>query len=281
MKVENKIFNSTENQINGLADETISLLKKLIMILQPKSVISTPFALRIEATAASSQMDNITLMSSISGTVPTVTSISQLGGCGIGNINLNSVSIINNVPLSNGFNYQIGDIVTLSGGTINATVVVYDIYDGNILNIDSNPISGGTGYISGEIVSIDNGVNGTIQIMSVDNSGMAIEIAILEPGYGYNVGLAQQIYSTGSGSGLIVNITSINIGIGAAKYVSLLSGGLNYVVGDYPQIQTNNFGVGLVVSVLNTNTDNGNTNFLQFDESRWLYSDMIRNNLTF
>ena len=280
MKIENKIFNSTDNQINGLADETISLLKKLIMMLQPLS-ITTTFRLRVEATAASSQMDNITLMSGIGGTIATVTTINQFGGCGIGNTNLNSVSIINNTPLVGGFDYQIGDIVILSGGTVNAQVVVYDIYDGNILNIDIIPISGGTGYVSGEIVDIDNGVNGKIQIMSVDNSGMAIEIAILEPGYGYNVGISQQISSNGSGSGLIVNITSIKLGIGAAKFVSLLSGGLNYIVGDYPQIQTNNFGFGLVVSVLNTNTDNGNTNFLQFDESRWLYSDMIRNNLTF
>jgi len=280
MKVENKIFNSTNNQINGLADETISLLRKLIMILQPTS-INTTFGLRLDTNAVSSALDNITLMSNIGGTIPTITSINQLNGVGVGNTNLNSVSIINNTPLSSGFNYQIGDIVTLSGGTINASVVVYDIYDGNISNIDIIPISGGTGYISGEIVSIDNGVNGKIQIMSVDNSGMAVEIAIFDPGYGYSVGQSQQIFSTGSGSGLIVNITSIILGIGAAKFVSLLSGGLNYVVGDYPQIQTNNFGFGLVVSVLNTNTNNGNTNFLQFDESRWLYSDMIRNNLTF
>lgn len=278
MKLENKIFNSTENQVNGLADETISLLKKLIMILQPIS-IPTTFGLRVEATAVSSQMDNITLMSTIGGTIPTLTNVNQLGGCGVGNPNLNSALIINNRPLSGGFNYKIGDIVILSGGTINASVMVYDIYDGNILNI--NLVSGGSGYISGEIINIDNGTNGKIQIMSVDNSGAAVDVAILESGYDYNIGVSRQLSSTGSGNGLVVDIVSTQIGMGEAKFVTLLSGGLNYIVGDYPQIQTNNFGFGLVVSVLNVNTDNGNTNFLQSDESRWLYSDMIRNNLTF
>lgn len=280
MKIENKIFNNTDNQVNGLADETISLLKKLILLLQPLS-ITTTFGLRVEATAVtSSAIDTITLMSTIGGTVPTLTNINQFGNCGVGYIN-SSVSIIDSVPVSGGFNYSVGDIVILSGGTTGATVYISAIYDQNILTIDNIPISGGTGYISGEIVRISNGINGTIQVMAVDNSGSVVDAAIFENGYEYIIGSAQQISTTGSGSGLIINITAIKTGLGSAKYVSLLNGGSNYYVGNFSQILTNNLGFGLIISVLNINSDYGNTNFLQTDGSRWLYSDMIRNNLTF
>ena len=40
-------------------------------------------------------------------------------------------------------------------------------------------------------------------------------------------------------------------------------------------------GNGIIVSILGVDSSYGNTNFLQSDESRWLYTEMIRNRIDF
>jgi len=290
MKIENKIIVSKydydivdndkiklkNHQINSITDESIFLLKKLIIMLSPISKNITN--LKVDATG-SNQIDFVTTMSAIGGTIPTITSISQLGGCGIGTISgltRSNILIIDSTPVNGGYNYTIGEVVTLIS---DATVIVTDIYEKNLLTIDISPISGGTGYVGGEIIVIGNGINGTVRVMSID--GSVLEISILESGYDYVIGSAYQISTNGIGTGLIVNVTSVLYGIGAAKSVELLANGINYSIGYYSQLYSNRNGIGLIVSVLNTDTGYGNSNFLQMDYSRWLYTDMIRNNINF
>jgi len=278
MKIENKILVSNVSQINSITDESIFLLRKLIMMLAPISQTVTD--LKVEATG-SNQLDSVTSVTAIGGTIPIITSINQLGGCGIGTISgitNSSILIINSTPANGGYNYTLGEIVTLSGGS---TVVITDIYEKNLLTIGINPISGGTGYVGGEIVVISNGINGKVRVMSIDNNGTVLEVSILESGYDYIVGPSSQISTNGIGFGLIINITSVLYGIGVAKSVQLLTNTSNYYIGNFPQLYSNKNGVGLVVSILNTDTGYGNANFLQMDINRWLYSNMIRDRLNF
>jgi hypothetical protein len=304
MNAENKKIG--EN-IGALSEEAIVLLKQLVKMLSPITATSTTPFNEIKLEAAS---DGGFGFSTIAGTIPTITSVNQLGGCGIV-ANQSSILFINNIPINGGRNYTIGDIITLSGGT-NGSVIVTGLYDKNISAIDITPISGGTGYVGGEIITITNdngnGRNGQVMAFSVDNNGSVVEVLLVNPGYDYYVGNGNQVYSTGSGSGLIVNITSTIENIGSISSVALYTPGSGYTVGTNFQdgnitrlgdtimdvyndqqltgmtsqlvwtIPSSN-GTGLIVEILAVDTGYGNTNYLQSDIGRWLYSDMIRNNL--
>lgn len=296
MIVENKIFTNNNKEVNGLADETITLLRKLVMMLAPISTTAVyPIEIRVEATG-SVLLDGIGTTTAIGGTIPTITTINQLGGAGL-TIPLSPITNINTTPINGGWNYSVGDTITLSGGT-NGSVIVTALQDKNISTIDLVPISGGTGYVAGEIITIvninGNGINGKVIAYSVDNSGAVVEVSILSQGYDYYVGYGYQSTTTGSGSGLIVNITSIIENIGPVGSVSLYNPGSNYTVGNVIQVGntinlnqtvaniTSTNGTGIVISILGVdNSGRGNMNFIQSDLNRWLYTDMIRNGISF
>jgi hypothetical protein len=118
-------------------------------------------------------------------------------------------------------------------------------------------------------------------VTNIDNSNSVLEVSLLQVGYYFSTGQTQQISSTGSGTGLIIDILSIGSIVGVAKSIMLISGGTNYTIGNYSQISTTGIGTGLIVSVANVENGYGNNNFLQMEESRWLYTEMIRNNIQF
>jgi hypothetical protein len=288
MKAENKIFNNTVEEINGLTEETIDLLKKLIEMIQSIS-ITTSFGTRVDATT-SSLMDGISSVTNVSGVLYAINNCNQLGSNGIV-ISQSQIKTINSSPINGGWDYMIGDIITLSGGS-NGSVMVIDLYDKSIKTINSSPINGGSGYTAGEIITLvnrnGNGINGSVIAYSVDNNGSVVELTLLSPGYDYYVGEGIQSSTSMSGSGLIVDITSTIENIGPVKSIYLYNTGSGYAAGNMYQLgdPVNLFGnitngKGIVISILEVDTGYGNINFLQNDVNRWLYTDMIRKGITF
>lgn len=277
MKVENI---KVDQNKSVLSEEAILLLRKLIMMLAPIST-NTSMVVRVNTTG-SSNMDGVGVATNYgAATLPNITTINQLGGSGL-SIPQGSINTIDSIPFSGGWGHKVGDIITLSGGS---TVVVNGVYDKNILTINKIPISGGIGYVGGEIITLineqGNGRNGTVIASSVDIYGSIVEVQIVDTGYDYSVGYSYQLNTTGNGTGLIVDITSILIGGGRANSVSILNTGTNYSIGNYRQISTTGSGSDLVVSVISVDGGYGNSNFLQIDNNRWLYTDMIRNQINF
>ena len=287
--------------LGALSEEAIVLLRKLILLLAPAS-INTTFGVRVDATG-SSLMDAIGVITTITNSgVTTLTNINQLGGCGIATIP-STISLINTTPVNSGWNYSIGDIITLSGG-VGGTVIVTGLYDKNISTFDVIPMSGGTSYVAGEIITLvnpnGNGVNGKVMAMSVNTDGSIAEVSLVDGGFDYYIGEALQVSSTGSGSGLKINIVSTIENVGPARSVAIYNAGSGYVVGNSTQVgntaQLNSFfsledgsvqtistastnGMGIIVNILSVDNGYGNTNFLQSDVARWLYTDMIQNKI--
>jgi len=288
--------------VGALSEDAIVLLRKLIMMLAPAS-ITTTFGVRVDATG-SSLMDGIGTITTITNSgVTNLTSVNQLGGCGLVAPSA-SITIINTKPVDGGWNYSIGDIITLSGGT-NGSVIVNGLYDKKIKAIDVIPISSGTGYVAGELITLvnpdGNGRDGQVMVMSVNNDTSVAEVSIVNGGYDYYAGDGIQLSSTGSGSGLKVNILSTIEGIGPASSVSLFTSGSGYTIGNSSQVgntsqlntvfelstgtpfytnpiaSTNGFG--LIVEIQGVDAGYGNNNFLQSDTARWLYSDMIQSKI--
>jgi hypothetical protein len=288
--------------VGALSEEAIVLLRKLIMMLAPAS-ITTAFGVRIDATG-SSLMDAIGTITTITNSgVTNITSVNQLGGNGLIPAPA-SITVINTKPVDGGWNYSIGDIITLSGG-VNGSVIVNGLYDKKISAIDVIPISGGTGFVAGELVTIvnpnGNGKDGQVMVMSVNNDTSVAEVSIVNGGYDYYIGDGIQLSSTGSGSGLKINILSTIEGVGPASSVGIFTAGSGYVVGNSTQVgnpaqlnavfslspgepfytnpiaSTNGFG--LIIEIQGVDTGYGNNNFLQSDTARWLYSDMIQSKI--
>jgi len=118
---------------------------------------------------------------------------------------------------------------------------------GTILNFDYLNFTGGTNYAIGDIVTLLGGNNDALIIV---NSNDVDQIGL----------------------------------VGAITSFSILSGGTGYVIGNTSQYSTTGGGGGfsVLISSVDMNTVNSSrTKFLQVDESRIAYTQLIRSGLSF
>jgi hypothetical protein len=184
--------------VGALSDESIVLLKRLIKMLSPITITSaSPFnELKLEAAS-----DGGFGFSTVAGTIPIVTSINQLGGCGLV-ASRTPITLINTTPVYGGWNYTVGDIVTLSGGTGGSVMVNSVDNIGSVVSLSlytaGSGYSVGNTYQFGDTVrlpdtpfEIFDGISGaTMQMISTvastNGMGLIVNIVAVDTGYGNN-----------------------------------------------------------------------------------------------
>lgn len=122
---------------------------------------------------------------------------------------------------SGGSGYQVGDILTITGGDGTATLMVDQIMQGGIGSLGI--ITGGTGYAPGDFFLINGGV-GVVgagdfrargKVLTVDGSGAVLTMQLYVAGAGYSTSGYGTTHTSGAGTGLIINALTVGNTIAA------------------------------------------------------------------
>ena len=146
-----------------------------------------------------------------------------------------------------GTGYQVGDILSLPGGTSTATVTVSTVDDSIVTLTISAP---GAGYSVNDVLTVDGGDGtATIRVDTIGGGGEVLTFTLLNNGDGYATGVTTTSYG-GAGLGCEVNITEV---LGAVLTVAITNGGLGYSAGQIIDA-TGGSGDGVVIVVLTVDT---------------------------
>lgn len=80
-----------------------------------------------------------------------------------------------------------------------------------ILAINTIPASGGTAHAIGDVVTLGTGTVGKVRVETILTGGAVTSVSLVGCGTGYALAGAAQSATTGSGTGLIITITSIGV----------------------------------------------------------------------
>lgn len=164
-----------------------------------------------------------------------------------------------------GKNYQIGDVLTLTGGGANATVTVDTIANGAIFSINATPTAGGSGYLVGDnlVLTQSDATLGVVEVLTISGGGVVTSVGLLKQGSGYSVGIGLNT-TQGTGTGCRVSITEVDNG--AITTVTLKNGGTGYSVASAIPVTGGN-GTDALMQVLSTSsnsiTKQGTTSWAQ------------------
>ena len=141
---------------------------------------------------------------------------------------------------------------TVANYTLKRNIILGYLPNGQILT--GSISNGGNGYTSGNGVSVSGGTGtgATLNITASPN-GVVASGTITIAGTGYSTATGVATSTTGSGTGLTLNIVA-NVGIGDITGVTIANGGTNYAVNDVVAITGGNNDASYTVSSVSGGT---------------------------
>ena len=153
--------------------------------------------------------------------------------------------------VTGGAGYAINDTFTVASGSTLATGRVLTIKNGAI---NANTLGiGGAGYAINDTFTVASGSTlATGRVLTVGGGGAVLTYSIVTSGAGYTTGLKTTTATSGIGTGLTINVTSVANGV--TLTYSILTTGAGYSTGTNPCTSTSGVGSGMSVNVLTLTT---------------------------
>lgn len=162
----------------------------------------------------------------------------------VGEINTSSID-------QAGLDYVVSDTVYLSGGN-NDSVITIDTVDGGGEVTSFTVTSGGSGYTDGvyEAINQSGSFAGSGFYVSITvYLGAVTSVSILSAGLGYDVGSDVTTTTSGSGTGLLINVDTIDPTLGTITGVSISNAGTMYNVTPGAAWTTSAYGESLEIDI--------------------------------
>jgi Putative Ig domain len=167
----------------------------------------------------------------------------------ITNVTTNAIGSIAIHSPNNSANFVVNDTGTINGGSSSASYKIIAINNGLIATLSG--FFGGSGYAPGDTGTIDGGtLSATYKVDTVGGGGVVTLLEITFPGHGYSVASGVGTVSTsGVGSGLTVDISSVTNGSIASFVLTILGAGYS-IASNVATTPTSGSGTNFFVDIL-------------------------------